>query len=256
VYEVLSTSNSKSKDDERKRRVSRIQKLMNAKEGDVVRVIEDEARAASLNSFLINGRGGWSSEMKSCLGMLATVIEVVQFESKRLLKLKFKNDKEFDFNSKSVSLVTENEEEEEEFVIDGVKSKQQDEEDKEDLIVGAEDFFPIFLASLVYSDVESVWKLMRFAELFCVDRDASKDAAQVEYYLTSFEAAVHWILQKSRRDDDEDDEEEEEEEDEKGGVVIKPSHCRTAPYRDGTRKLIEGHMGLIEKEYCGELLMV
>ena len=37
VYEVLSTSNSKSKDDERKRRVSRIQKLMNAKEGDVVR---------------------------------------------------------------------------------------------------------------------------------------------------------------------------------------------------------------------------
>ena len=80
-----------------------------------------------------------------------------------------------------------------------------------------------------------------------MDRDASKDAAQVEYYLTSFEAAVHWILQKSRRDDDDD---------EKGGVVIKPSHCRTAPYRDGTRKLIEGHLGLIEKEYCGELLMV
>ena len=123
---------------------------MNAKEGDVVRVIEDEARAASLNSFLINGRGGWSSEMKSCLGTLATVIEVVQFESKRLLKLKFKNDKEFDFNSKSVSLVTETEEEEEEFVIDGVKSKQQNDEDKEDRIVGAEDFFPIFLASLVY----------------------------------------------------------------------------------------------------------
>ena len=88
--------------------------------------------------------------MKSCLGTLATVIEVVQFESKRLLKLKFKNDKEFDFNSKSVSLVTETEEEEEEFVIDGVKSKQQNDEDKEDRIVGAEDFFPIFLASLVY----------------------------------------------------------------------------------------------------------
>ena len=29
-----------------------------------------------------------------------------------------------------------------------------------------------------------------------MDRDASKDAAQVEYYLTSFEAAVHWILRK------------------------------------------------------------
>ena len=86
-----------------------------------------------------------------------------------------------------------------------------------------------------------------------MDRDASKDAAQVEYYLTSFEAAVHWIVQKSRCDDDE---EEVEEEDEKGGVVIKPSHCRTAPYRDGTRKLIKGHVGLIEKEYCGELLMV
>ena len=94
---------------------------------------------------------------------------------------------------------------------------------------------------------------MRFAELFCVDRDSSKDAAQVEYYLTSFEAAVHWIVQKSRC---EEEEEEEEKEDDKEGVVINPSHCRTQPYRDGTRKLIEGHVGLIEKEYCGELLTV
>ena len=47
---------------------------------------------------------------------------------------------------------------------------------------------------------------MRFAELFCVDRDASKDAAQVEYYLTSFEAAVHWIVQKSRCEEEEEEE--------------------------------------------------
>ena len=258
VYDVLTgtvnTTETTAKTTKKRRRSVVLREY--AHEGDTVKVIDDESRVASLNSFLVNGRGGWKgAEMKQYLGTRGKVMEVVQVEKhRRLLRLKFQDGKEYDFNSKSVLLLSKDEEEEDQdFVIEGMdqsKEKAQQEEEDQTQIIGAEDFFPIFVASLAMSNVREVWKVLKFAELFCVDRDASKDAGQVEYYLTSFEAAVRWIMERGRvRDDEKEDEEEEQQQ-----RAVSPSHCRTAPYRDGTRKLVEANVSAAEVAYSSELV--